>query len=56
MEVDGTRTATDLTRWRLSSDAGVHRWRYLDLGESCKSEQSDVERHLLGLPLSFGVR
>ncbi|KAE9567932.1 Lanosterol synthase [Colletotrichum fructicola] len=47
--MDSTALATDLTRWRLSSQRGVHRWRYLPESEGNEPEQSDAERYLLGI-------
>ncbi|TIC96193.1 Lanosterol synthase [Colletotrichum higginsianum] len=41
--------ATDLTRWRLSSQDGVHRWRYLTQSEGDEPKQTEVEQYLLGI-------
>ncbi|RKF53282.1 Lanosterol synthase [Golovinomyces cichoracearum] len=44
---------TEISRWRLSSDVGVHRWRYLNDEELARSPgQTDAERYLLGLELT----
>jgi len=40
--------ATDLTRWRLTSERGRQTWVYLEEGEEGR-EQSFIERHSLGL-------
>ncbi|KAI8273247.1 Lanosterol synthase [Colletotrichum sp. SAR 10_98] len=47
--MDSASSATDLTRWRLSSQQGVHRWRYSPESEGNESEQSDAEKYLLGI-------
>lgn len=41
---------TDLTRWRLASTEGNHRWLYLCKAEAEKQPQSFAERYFLGLP------
>lgn len=41
---------TDLSRWRLATDAGRHRWIYVAEPPAGASEQSEAERYLLGLP------
>jgi hypothetical protein len=51
--MEGTLLTTSTTRWRLTSNGGVHRWRYVDRESS--SRQSDPERYLLGLPLSVSL-
>ncbi|RYO77040.1 hypothetical protein DL764_010251 [Monosporascus ibericus] len=47
--MNSSALATDLTRWRLSSQHGVHRWRYLTESEGNEPEQSGAEKYLLGL-------
>lgn len=41
---------TDLTRWRLKTDKGNHRWIYLAGTEADQHPQSLAERYFLGLP------
>ena len=53
MAVDEKRSLswprTDLTRWRLTSTDGAHRWLYLSKEDSEQQSQSAAERHFLGL-------
>ncbi|OAQ59653.1 lanosterol synthase [Pochonia chlamydosporia 170] len=42
---------TDLSRWRLSSGGGNHRWNYIDSNGACTRDQRDYERYCLGVPL-----
>ncbi|KAJ0343176.1 hypothetical protein KNSL1_010403 [Colletotrichum chrysophilum] len=46
--MDSLSSATDLTRWRLSSQQGVHRWRYFPESEGNEPAQSHAEKYLLG--------
>ena len=53
MAVDEKRSLnwprTDLTRWRLTSTDGAHRWLYLSKEDSEQQSQSVAEQHFLGL-------
>ncbi|KAL8787412.1 MAG: hypothetical protein Q9195_007787 [Heterodermia aff. obscurata] len=40
---------TDLTRWRLTSTDGAHRWVYLSKEDSEQHSQSTAERYFLGI-------
>ncbi|KAM9253585.1 lanosterol synthase isoform 1-T1 [Dugong dugon] len=44
-----TEPATDLSRWRLSSEEGRQRWKYSQEGEDPGRTQTGLEAHLLGL-------
>jgi hypothetical protein len=41
---------TDLSRWRLTSTEGAHRWTYLTEEDAKLHLQSLPERYFLGLP------
>ncbi|KAM3065667.1 Lanosterol synthase (Oxidosqualene--lanosterol cyclase) [Clarireedia jacksonii] len=41
--------STDLNRWRLKSNEGVHEWIYLSVEAATSQRQSFVEQFLLGL-------
>jgi hypothetical protein len=45
--------STDLQRWRLDSNEGVHHWKYLNEHEATQKQQSFAERYLLGLPTVY---
>lgn len=44
---------TDLTRWRLKTDEGNHRWIYLAKTKEDQHPQSLAERYFLGLPTVY---
>lgn len=47
-----TKSATDLTRWRLLNERGRHTWHYLTTDEAVQAwPQSIADKHFLGLPV-----
>lgn len=47
-----TKSATDLTRWRLLDERGRQTWHYLTTDEEIKAwPQSIADKHHLGIPL-----
>lgn len=40
---------TDITRWRLTTTGGTHRWLYLSEEEAKKQPMSFAENYFLGL-------
>lgn len=45
-----SRPRTDLTRWRLTTSGGAHRWSYLAEEDAKKQPLSFAEKYFLGLP------
>lgn len=45
-----TLKETDLSRWRLTSDNGTQRWKYLTKEEAESWPQTAYDKYHLGLP------